>query len=395
MTLILAIETSCDETSTAVIKDGSKILSNIVATQVEFHKKYGGIVPEIASRKHIEVINPIIEQALNKAKVKYKDLAAVAVTHGPGLVGSLLVGLCAAKALSFSLNIPLIGINHLEAHIYANFLLQDTCLAGRQAITKIQDTNKHQTSKNKNQTLFPFICLLVSGGHTMIVLVEGHGKYKVLGRTRDDAAGEAFDKVARFIKLGYPGGPIIDKLAKEGNPEAINFPRPMLARRSSKSGGGMEKNFGYDFSFSGIKTAVVNYVNNSSVTVTKPVSSRGNSYEKKDEKRNRITKRASLPHNVADLAASFQQAVVDVLVTKTIRAAKEYNCKTIALAGGVAANSCLRKELTEKGQGLNILVPPLSLCTDNAAMVGCLGYYKLQQSQTSDLKLPPVASLSL
>ncbi|MFH1826142.1 MAG: tRNA (adenosine(37)-N6)-threonylcarbamoyltransferase complex transferase subunit TsaD, partial [bacterium] len=220
--IILAIETSCDETSAAVIRDGGEILSNIISTQVEFHKKYGGIVPEIASRKHIEVINPIIQEALDKAKVTFKNIDAVAVTHGPGLVGSLLVGLCAAKAIAYSLNIPLIGVNHLEGHIYANFLFA--------------------------QPKFPFMCLMVSGGHTMLVLVEGHSKYKVIGRTRDDAAGEAFDKVARFLKLGYPGGPIIDKLAKEGNPEAVKFTRPMLED-------------GFDFSFSGIKTAVVNYVN--------------------------------------------------------------------------------------------------------------------------------------
>lgn len=334
MTTILAIETSCDETSAAVVKDGTEILSNIVATQVEFHKKYGGIVPEIASRKHIEVINPIIQEALDKAKVKLKDLDAVAVTYGPGLVGSLIVGLCAAKAISYSLDIPLIGVNHLEGHIYANFI----------------------TKKPK----FPFICLMVSGGHTMLVLVKDHGKYKVIGQTRDDAAGEAFDKVARFLKLGYPGGPIIDKLAKEGNPQAINFTRPMI-------------NDGYDFSFSGIKTAVVTYVNKSQGTAT-------------------FSRRF-----LANIVASFQQAAVDVLVAKSIRAAKEYNCKTIALAGGVAANSCLRKEMEEQGreQGQGIIIPPMSLCTDNAAMIGCTAYHHLKQKRISDFKLQAVASLKL
>lgn len=355
MSIILAIETSCDETSAAVVKNGSstslgtsqEILSCVVSTQVEFHKKYGGVVPEIASRKHIEVVNPVIQQALDKAKIKQKDLDAVAVTYGPGLIGALLVGVCAAKAIAYSLDIPLIGINHLEGHIYANFL----------EVSRDQGIKASSSLKPRNlETLipFPFVCLMVSGGHTMLVLVEDHGKYKVLGRTRDDAAGEAFDKVARFLKLGYPGGPIIDKLAKEGNPKAIEFKRPM-----------MEKHFGYDFSFSGIKTAVVNFVTQDS------------------------------GHKTQDLVASFQQAVVDVLVDKTLRAAKEYNCKTICLAGGVAANSCLRSELQAKGKDFNIVIPPLSLCTDNAAMIGCAAYYKLKSGETSQLDLRPVANLSL
>lgn len=326
---ILAIETSCDETSAAVVKDGKRILSNIVATQVEFHKKYGGIVPEVASRKHIEVINPIIKAALEKAKTKFKDLEAVAVTYGPGLVGSLLVGLCAAKSIAYSLSIPLIGVNHLEAHIYANFI-------------------------DPQPPKFPFVTLIVSGGHTMLVLVKDHGEFELLGRTRDDAAGEAFDKVARFLKLGYPGGPIIDQLAKEGDPTAIKFTRPMMGQ-------------GFDFSFSGIKTAVVNLVNKNEGHATK------------------------------DVVASFQQAVVDVLVEKTVRAAKEYKCKTIALAGGVSANSLLRKELAArcKKEKIKVHVPPLNLCTDNAAMVGCAGYYHFKKNKISDLKLPAVASLRL
>ncbi|OGC04787.1 tRNA (adenosine(37)-N6)-threonylcarbamoyltransferase complex transferase subunit TsaD [candidate division WOR-1 bacterium RIFOXYA12_FULL_43_27] len=332
---ILAIETSCDETSAAVVKDGREVLSNIVSTQIEFHKKYGGIVPEIAARKHIEVINPIIAEALDKAKTTFKKIDAVAVTYGPGLVGSLLIGLCAAKAIAYAADKPLIGINHLEGHIYANFLVQ--------------------------APKFPFICLMVSGGHTMIVCVKDHGKYEIIGRTRDDAVGEAFDKVARFLGLGYPGGPIIDKLSKEGNPKAIEFTRPML-------------DDGFDFSFSGIKTAVVNYVN-----------------------RNRTSKRPIVTENVADIAASFQQACVDVLVTKTLRAAQKKKVKTIALAGGVAANSLLRREfLAIPSHSLSsLLIPSLDLCTDNAAMIGAAAYYKFKKKQFADLDLKPVANLSL
>jgi len=346
---ILAIETSCDETSAAVVVDGREVLSNIVASQVEFHKKYGGIVPEIASRKHIEVINPIIEEALEKAKTKFKDLDAVAVTHGPGLVGSLLTGICAAKAISYSLKIPLIGVNHLEAHIYANFLSSPPSVP-----LSIGDGEGETRAKAREGVRFPFITLIVSGGHTMLVLVKDHGKYELLGRTRDDAAGEAFDKVARFLKLGYPGGPIIDKLAKEGDPQAIKFTRPMLSQ-------------GYDFSFSGIKTAVVNYVTRDAECAVK------------------------------DIVASFQQAVVDVLVEKTIRAAKAYKCKTIALAGGVSANSQLRNDLEKrcKAEKIKEHIPPLRLCTDNAAMVGCAGYYHLKKKNISDLALEAVASLRL
>ncbi|MBU0501975.1 MAG: tRNA (adenosine(37)-N6)-threonylcarbamoyltransferase complex transferase subunit TsaD [bacterium] len=337
MTHILAIETSCDETAAAVVADGQEILSNIIATQVEFHKKYGGIVPEIASRKHIEVINPIIQDALDTAKIPFQYLDAVAVTHGPGLIGSLIVGLSAAKAIAYSLNIPLIGVNHLEAHIYANFLTPNS------------------------SHLFPFMCLVVSGGHTMLVLVKDHGHYEIIGRTRDDAAGEAFDKIARFLKLGYPGGPIIDKMAKEGDPKAVNFTRPML-------------NDGFDFSFSGIKTAVVTHVKKSQLPHTSHLT----------------------PHT-QDLVASFQQAVVDVLVTKTIRAAKKYGCQSIALAGGVSANSQLRKEMEERGrgEGIGIIIPPIALCTDNAAMVGARAYYLLKEGKISDLNLPAVASLRL
>ncbi|MFA4967194.1 MAG: tRNA (adenosine(37)-N6)-threonylcarbamoyltransferase complex transferase subunit TsaD [Candidatus Margulisiibacteriota bacterium] len=333
--LILAIESSCDETSAAVVKDGHEVLSNVIASQIEFHKKYGGIVPEVASRKHIEVINPIIKEALDQANVGFKDINAVAVTCGPGLVGSLLVGVCAAKAIAYSLNIPLIGVNHLEGHMYANFLIPQS-----------------------PSPQFPFIALLVSGGHTMIVEAKDHGKYKVLGQTRDDAAGEAFDKVARFLKLGFPGGPVIDKLAREGNPKAVDFKRPMI-----------EKEFHYDFSFSGIKTAVVNLV----------------------------MRNTSCVMRVEDIVASFQQAVVDVLVEKTIKAAVNHNIKTVCLAGGVSANSLLRKQLKEAGEkeGLAVILPSLEYTTDNAAMIGCAGYYRLLNGKVADFSLRPSAILKL
>ncbi|MFA4858302.1 MAG: tRNA (adenosine(37)-N6)-threonylcarbamoyltransferase complex transferase subunit TsaD [Candidatus Margulisiibacteriota bacterium] len=350
---ILAIETSCDETSAAIVKDGREVLSNVVASQIEFHKKYGGVVPEIAARKHTEVINAVIQEAVEQAflpkcsarskkklrrppAVLFKKIDAVAVTYGPGLVGALLVGICAAKAIAYTLKVPLIGINHLEGHIYASNLGRDWSI----------------------QTRFPFICLIVSGGHTMIVEVKGHGKYIILGRTRDDAAGEAFDKVARLLKLGYPGGPIIDKLAQKGNPDAIRFTRPMLED-------------GYDFSFSGIKTAVVNYA----------------------AKMNNKIPRGRIP----DIAASFQEAVVDVLVEKTIRAAREKKIKTVVLAGGVAANSRLRQKMLARAAnaGITTIIPSLALCTDNAAMIGAAAYYHAKKKNFAKLDLAAAANLKL
>jgi len=324
--LILAIETSCDETACAVLENGSKVLSNVVASQNEFHKKFGGIVPEVASRKHIEAINPVIAEALEKAGKKFKDLDAVAVTYGPGLVGSLLVGLCAAKALAWSLKKPLIGVNHLEGHIYSNFLAV--------------------------KPRFPFICLIVSGGHTLLVLMKDHGKYETLGRTRDDAVGEAYDKVARFLNLGYPGGPIIDQLAKKGDPHAVTFKKPMI-----------EESFGYDFSFSGIKTAV--------------------------------TRLSGV--KIEDLAASFQQTIVDTLIEKLIRAAYDKEIGRVALAGGVSANSALRQQLKERGEkeGLEVMIPPLEYSTDNAAMIAIAAYYRFKKKQFSALDLKPVASLKI
>lgn len=330
----MGIETSCDETAAAIVEDGKKIISNIVASQISIHQKYGGVVPEIASRKHMEDIIPVIDKALDESGKKITDLSAIAVTYGPGLIGSLLVGLSVAKAMAYAKNIPLIGVNHLEAHIYANFL-------------------EHNDIKP------PFICLIVSGGHTSLVYIRHFGEYELLGQTKDDAAGEVFDKIAKFLNLGYPGGPIIEKLAKEGDPSSIQFPRPILNDKS------------YDFSFSGLKTAVIYHI-------------------KKLDKGNK-----NIP--VSDILASFQQAVTDVLVGKTIKAALKFKTKQIVLAGGVAANSSLRREIKEKANLLNIKVfyPSISLCTDNAAMVASAGYYKFKESKKSLLNLDAVSRLPL
>jgi len=332
--LIMGIETSCDETAAAIVEDGKNIISNIVASQITIHQKYGGVVPEIASRKHIEYIIPVINKALSDSGKKLTDLSGIAVTYGPGLIGSLLVGLSVAKAIAYAQNIPLIGVNHLEAHIYANLL-------------------EHKEIQP------PLVCLIISGGHTSLVYIKDFGEYKSLGQTKDDAAGEVFDKIAKILNLGYPGGPIIEKLAKEGNSSLIEFPRPLINDKS------------YDFSFSGLKTAVIYYI-------------------KRLKEEDKI-----LP--IRDILASFQQAVIDVLIEKTIKATLNFKTKQIVLAGGVAANSSLRKEIREKVNSLKIKVfyPSFSLCTDNAAMVASVGFYKLKENKKSALNLDAVSRLSL
>jgi len=332
--LILGIETSCDETSAAIIANGNIIMSNIISSQIPVHQKFGGVVPEIASRKHVELIGMVIQEALNEAKVTFSDLDAVAVTYGPGLVGALLVGVSAAKALAYSLEKPLIGVNHIESHIYANFL-------------------------EGPSPKLPAVCLVVSGGHTDLVYLEDHGCFRLIGRTRDDAAGEAFDKMARAVGLGYPGGPLVEKLALEGDSEAIDFPRAYLEAES------------LDFSFSGLKSSVLNYLNRAAM---------------KGENVNR-----------ADLAAGFQKAVVDVLVDKALAAAGRYNTRTILLAGGVAANSRLRRELTDRANEAGIIVryPAPVFCTDNAAMVACAGYYKFLRNDFAPLTLNAIPGLKL
>ncbi|MGH2458683.1 MAG: tRNA (adenosine(37)-N6)-threonylcarbamoyltransferase complex transferase subunit TsaD [Chloroflexota bacterium] len=326
---VLGIETSCDETSAAVVRDGRQILANVVASQIDIHEAFGGVVPEVASRQHVLAIVPTIQRALSQAGVDWSEIACVAPTHGPGLIGALLVGLNAAKGIAFARHLPLVGINHLEGHIYANWLTG-----------AVVD--------------FPTMCLIVSGAHSDLVLMTEHNRYRVLGRTLDDAAGEAFDKVARILGLGYPGGPAIQKLASQGDPSKLRLPRAWLEGT-------------YDFSFSGLKTAVLRVAEG-------------------------LDNHPGLTR--ADVAASFQESVADVLVTKTKRAAEEFGVRQVLLAGGVAANSLLRSEM-DRQIGRPVIYPPISLCTDNAAMIAAAGYYRFTAGFRSDLSLDARANLPL
>ena len=332
-TIILAIESSCDETAVAIIKNGHQILSNVVSTQIAIHRRYGGVVPEIASRKHLELINAVVQEALEQAKLQLENVTHIAVTYGPGLVGAPLVGVATAKALAFASGKPLIGVHHIEGHICANFLV-------------------------KQELHFPLVCLVVSGGHTNLIKITDHGQYLLLGQTKDDAAGEAYDKIARAIGLPYPGGPQIEKLAKEGNPHAIDLPRAWMGDDS------------FDFSFSGLKSTVLNYLNKANMKGEEIVA--------------------------ADVAASFQQAVLDVLVQKTVHAAVQNQVDTILLAGGVAANGTLREQLQQAAaaEGLQVYYPPVQFCTDNAAMIGAAAHYKAVKGDYADLTLNAVPNLS-
>lgn len=332
--IILAIETSCDETSASVIEEGRYILSNIISSQIDVHLEFGGVVPEIASRKHVESIVPVVSQALKKAAVDKKDIDCIAVTQGPGLVGALLVGLSFGKAAAFALGVPLIGVNHLVGHLYSGFL-------------------------EDPEAQFPLVGLVVSGGHTLILYIPQHGQFQVLGQTRDDAAGEVLDKVARAMGLGYPGGPKIEAAAAEGNPEKLQFPRAWLERDS------------LDFSFSGLKSALLNFLHNA-------------------EQRNQTL-------NIYDTAAGFQEAIIDVLVEKTALAAVKKEVKTVMMVGGVAANKRLRLKMNQRldTEGIKLVVPPPELCTDNAAMIGCAAYYKMGNRQFSDLFLNADPNLGL
>ena len=331
---ILAIESSCDETSAAVVVNGGEVLSNIIASQIDTHKKFGGVVPEVASRMHIEVISGVVQEALEEAGVTLQDIDAIGVTYGPGLVGALLVGLQFAKGLAFSTKKPLVGVNHIEGHICANYI-------------------QHKDLKP------PFVSLVVSGGHTFIVHVKDYGVYEVIGQTRDDAAGEAYDKVARALGLGYPGGPKIDKLAREGNPDSIAFPKANFHDKS------------LDFSFSGVKSAVLNYLNKA--------------------------KMQNVEVNKADVAASFQKAVIEVLKDNVMETCKSRNVKKIAIAGGVASNSALRETIMNAAskKGIEVLFPAPVLCTDNAAMIGSAAYFNLVNGKISDLNLNAKPNLKL
>jgi N6-L-threonylcarbamoyladenine synthase len=333
MVRILGIETSCDETAAAVVVDGRQIEANRLATQLEMHEQFGGVVPEIAARAHLRAMTPLLEATLESAGVDWGDLDAIAVTHGPGLVGALLVGLNTAKALAFARRLPLLGINHLEGHVYANWLIE-----AAEALPP--------------EPAFPLVCLVVSGGHTDLVLMEGHGRYRRLGRTVDDAAGEAFDKVARMLGLGFPGGPPIQRAADSGDPARFSFPRAQLKGR-------------YDFSFSGLKTAVLRTVEGI---------------------------KGELP--VADLAASFQEAVVDTLAGKTLQAGEQFGARQIALAGGVAANLPLRQRI-ERLSPVPVHVPPVRLCTDNGAMIAAAAYWRFRSGERASLDLEAIANLPL
>ena len=333
-TLILAIESSCDETAASVVKNGRCVLSNIISSQIALHTLFGGVVPEIASRKHIEKINQVVEAALKEADVTLDDIDAIGVTYGPGLVGALLVGVAEAKAIAYAKKKPLVGVHHIEGHVSANYI-------------------EHPDLEP------PFLCEIISGGHTHLVIVKDYGSFEILGRTRDDAAGEAFDKVARAIGLGYPGGPKIDKLAKEGNPHAIDFPRAHM------------EDAPYDFSFSGVKSAVLNHLNKCRMT--------------------------GEPIVEADIAASFQQAVVDVLVDNAIRAAKDYHMDRLAIAGGVASNGALRAamEAACEKEGIRFYRPSPIFCTDNAAMIGVAAYYEYRKGTRHGWDLNAVPNLKL
>ena len=332
--LILAIESSCDETAAAVVKNGREVLSNVISSQIDLHTLYGGVVPEIASRKHIEKINQVIEEALSQAGVTLEEITAIGVTYGPGLVGALLVGVAEAKAIAYAAGKPLVGVHHIEGHVSANFI-------------------EHPDLEP------PFVCLIVSGGHTHLVIVKDYGEFEIIGRTRDDAAGEAFDKVARAVGLGYPGGPKVDKTAKEGNKHAVEFPRAKVEGAP------------YDFSFSGLKSAVLNYINHAKMT--------------------------GQEIHVPDLVASFQNAVVDALVSRTVAAAKEYGYDKVAIAGGVASNSALRAEMKKacRKAHLSFYHPSPIFCTDNAAMIGVAAYYEYQKGARAGWDLNAVPNLQL
>ncbi|MCB0001516.1 MAG: tRNA (adenosine(37)-N6)-threonylcarbamoyltransferase complex transferase subunit TsaD [Anaerolineae bacterium] len=370
-TLLLAIETSCDETAAAVIADGRTIRSNVVASQIELHRRYGGVFPEVASRQHVLSIIPVIEDAIRQAGVDWGDLAAVAVTEGPGLAGSLLIGVNAAKGAAFSRGLPLIGVNHLEGHVYSNWLAQRV---GEEAVEE----------DRPDAAGFPVLILIVSGGHTELVLMEGHGQYRRLGGTLDDAAGEAFDKAARLLGLPYPGGPAMQRAADGGDPARFDLPRAVMNNPDHR----------YNFSFSGLKTAVLRLIREQQTLVGEedwPAGYAGQVLQRRDESADQPDSRLTL---IRDIAASFQAAVADALVSKTMQAAADFNVRHICVCGGVAANGELRRQLAAR-LDIPYSIPPIWLCTDNAAMIGAAGYYSWVSGMRSGWDLDVTARLPL
>ncbi|GAC1350188.1 MAG: tRNA (adenosine(37)-N6)-threonylcarbamoyltransferase complex transferase subunit TsaD [Ktedonobacteraceae bacterium] len=409
--LVLGIESSCDETGAAIVKDGRYLLSNVVASQIEIHNRYGGVVPEVASRQQLATIIPVIETALDKASCQWEDIDAIGATYGPGLAGSLLVGLTVGKALALARNLPFIGVNHLEAHIYANWLRKG------QTATKLADTDRAGTSSTagaanaawnyqEGDPTFPLICLVISGAHSELVLVRGHGQYELLGRTRDDAAGEAFDKVARILGLDYPGGPAIQQAAQRAEEELLQQKKPVALARAAYRLPRAWLRGTYDFSFSGLKTAMLHLAEGATGNAQTPHASGGGSGGKNaGEAGKQVSQYTRMgvqaaqrgSTNVAMLASSFQEAIVDVLAVKTRLAAQEYHVKQVVLAGGVAANLSLRSRLEQELLPLRIRLsyPPIEFCTDNAAMIASAAFFHLYQGEYSGLNLDVHPGLSL
>jgi N6-L-threonylcarbamoyladenine synthase len=394
--LILGIESSCDETGAAIVKDGRYLLSNVVASQIEIHNRYGGVVPEVASRQQLSSIIPVIETALDQAACSWQEIDAIGATYGPGLAGSLLVGLTVGKALALARNLPFLGVNHLEAHIYANWLRKGESPPG-------EDSASASWDLRKGDPTFPLICLIISGAHSELVLVRGHGQYELLGRTRDDAAGEAFDKVARVLGLAYPGGPSIQNAAQRAEEELLQQKKPVALARSAYRLPRAWLRGTYDFSFSGLKTAMLQLAEGATGSQSLPQTpasgknSVGESKQRSQYTRMGIHAAQKGPANVPMLAASFQEAIVDVLAVKTRLAAQEYHVKQVVLAGGVAANLSLRTRLEQELLPLRIRLsyPPIEFCTDNAAMIASAAYFHLCQEEQSGLDLDVQPGLSL